>query len=154
MNRKKPTPKPKKTQSTTQLSNILKKTSADTIKLFSKSKVKEKVAEKPKVKAPEYKTVKELFKKAKWIKEAFAKDALGAEITEDSPNATQFCLAGAINRVYPKYLTRLEILNKVEKVIRAIRKKGKNEIVCIEAYNDDKETKWADIKKVIDKANI
>ena len=89
--------------------------------------------------------LQELFTdESKWTKGYYARNENGNPVAWQSPNATCWCFTGAILKCYPANEADL-VMGKVYNMIRD---------KFIFAFNDNPETKFADIRRVIEKLDI
>lgn len=62
----------------------------------------------------EYKTIQELYEeKDSWCKDVVARDRTGQETHPSSETARQWCLLGALNKVYPHMYARIAKKRKI-----------------------------------------
>jgi hypothetical protein len=98
--------------------------------------------------------VKELLTQKTWIKgsmAALARPKKASYVHPKSPNATCWCLEGALHRCYDtkheRYWARVA-------VIRVISELYPNRSMDIILFNDAPETKWKDVQRVIMHADV
>ena len=82
---------------------------------------------------------------AHWTKHAMARDAFGTVIRINSPNATCWCLLGAIRHCY-KSLPDIDSI--CDRIYAELPRSG------ITSFNDNSETTHADIIAICNKLNI
>lgn len=97
-----------------------------------------------------YRTVAALLASPKrWTKRAYARNARSRCADVDGPNATRFCLTGAIDRVYPGAVQSNNAHMKVCDILCA-RLLPNSAIL----FNDSPRTKHSDILSVVKAAGI
>lgn len=104
-------------------------------------------------KVPKYSKVKDLLSTAsRWRKSALATDTYGRSVDVNSPEACQFCLSGAVDRVYAGYSWgRTNAINKLQD---AIRKYSLNTNSSIVSFNDSSSTSFTDLRRVLEFADV
>lgn len=80
----------------------------------------------------------------KWCQGQYAREIDGASIGPTDPDARQWCLDGAILRCYPDSRERLAVYDRVSRIIE----------VGVVIFNDAPGRTFAEIRKVIEKADI
>lgn len=93
-------------------------------------------------------TLQELFDTPeKWTKNAFARVANGDDTIVGDPKAVCWCLAGAVNQCYPgeNYNIQVRLLIAIKTLFGEMG---------IAEFNDRSRITFADIRKVIEKANV
>lgn len=100
------------------------------------------------------KTVGALLRSKKsWTKGYWARNEKGKRRDINAADACQFCLEGAIRRVYPD--TWFVITNRVMDIIRAkFPDRTKYATLGIPEFNDDKRTTFTQVREVIREARI
>lgn len=86
----------------------------------------------------------------KWIRGAFARNDNGCVCSVSSPGATQWCLVGAVRRCYSDPERRVAVTDALLKAIESVR--GFSQGAPI--FNDAHSTTFADIKKVLEIADV
>lgn len=96
-----------------------------------------------------------LDKSSKWTKGVNARDKNGKECNARQKKAVCFCLNGALNKCYPRSTTRERAEHALEEACKELfpRRTGKCGWRHI-AFNDSKATTFADVRKVLKKANV
>lgn len=111
-----------------------------------------------KKKPRKFKTVRELFRSEnRWCKFALAMvPAITLEgktqlvpVAVDSPDATKFCLVGALKRVYPPSIRRMYAFNRVQRALEKIAPD-----LSIAGFNDHPSTTIKDIRKLVKEAKV
>lgn len=100
-------------------------------------------------------TLRELFKSARqWTTGAYARDhknkKIGLTVEECGPDAVCWCLLGGLRRCYPDPLIRAEARKRLVMAIAIHSGREKS----IPEFNDSKNTRFRDIKAVIEKAGV
>lgn len=91
--------------------------------------------------------VKELLSdESKWTRKAYARDSHGVMIEPRSPSACCWCISGAIERCYQSYAKASEVSEKIKRHLPF----GKTSI----DFNDDPATTFADIRRVLELADV
>lgn len=86
----------------------------------------------------------------RWCRGAEARDIHGTPVSPQSPEAVQWCLLGAINKCYGSYTNDYDkIFDRLRNTIEAPRK-----IFGVANFNDRASTTFADIQKLIEKADV
>jgi hypothetical protein len=93
-------------------------------------------------------TLQELFTdESRWTKDAFARNAKGKARGPLEPDAVRWCLMGALDFCYgPKSRQQATLRRKIET--------SPSYHTGIAQFNDSTETTFADIRKVIEEANV
>lgn len=91
--------------------------------------------------------IKNLLTKKNWIKFDLAQNKDGGSVDADSSEACKFCLSGAIERVYSDEKDYSRVYIQVMNYIGM-------DYFNISDWNDQKERKFSDVKKLVDKLNI
>ena len=96
-------------------------------------------------------TIQELFTGPEtWTQGTYARSREGCDVAESSPTAVSFCLAGAF---YFAYAMRGQAYsNEFKRVADAIG--VRDTIGEITNWNDDPSRTFADIRRVIEQANV
>lgn len=84
----------------------------------------------------------------KWTQFAYARDKDGNPIPVTAPEATCFCLLGALRKCYPDFDSELSALNRVRQSIQRLYKEY---YAQPSVFNDT--MKHEDVKKVLEDAN-
>lgn len=87
-----------------------------------------------------------LTDESKWVQQTYALDEVGNNVYSNNPNATRWCLVGALYRCYGDSSTVLSVIYR--KVYTAIGNQ------LISEWNDDPDRTFADIKHLIDTLDI
>jgi hypothetical protein len=96
--------------------------------------------------------VKDLLRdEQRWTQGALARDYCGRECMPGSPDAEAWCLVGAIFRVYHEGSEINEAIDAVTRLIVGYRIDGIDEV---EEWNDDPGRTFAEVKAVIEKADV
>ena len=99
--------------------------------------------------------VKELLSdESKWTKGVLAKDSYGCDCPPTDPDASCFCLLGAIDKCYDGFDSKKDLA--IIKLKRAISRHPKTPVhspVTISTFNDY-HASFEDIKKVLEVADI
>jgi hypothetical protein len=92
-----------------------------------------------------------LTDKSKWIKGAYAKDKYGDSINESDQDACQWCLDGAGYCCYGIGVWQKEVRPKV---CTAIEKLNQQKDAVVVNWNDDPNTTFEDVKKLVEELDI
>ena len=96
--------------------------------------------------------IKELLDKPeKWTTGSYARDYNRWSVVSSSPEATCYCLAGAMRKCYPLYEERLQVSRKLIDAITAI---PKMHFSCIESYNDYPDRTFDEIKQLVETLDV
>ena len=101
-------------------------------------------------------TLRELFKSARqWTKRAYARDhknkKIGRMVDECGPDAVCWCLLGGLRRCYPDLN---EYAEARKRLVMAISLHKGRENISIPEFNDSVNTRFSDIRAVIEKAQV
>lgn len=103
-----------------------------------------------KTKLRKFKSLRELFRTpSRWCKGSLARSSTGEEVQPRGTKAAKFCLVGAVYRVYPptkRWRVEEELSHSIGKVTGRARD--------IVEFNDDMETTFEDIRKVLKEAKV
>lgn len=89
-----------------------------------------------------------LSDETKWTKEAYARDASGNRIDRYSPDATCWCLHGALDRIAtPNGVDKL--YSATAFLIKILQEKGFPNSISLSKYNDLPERTFEDIRNLL-----
>jgi hypothetical protein len=88
----------------------------------------------------------------KWTKKTAARGASGSPLPPDSDQACCWCILGALQKCYPKGPADVEVevlLKAIEKIFPRTGTLG-----LITRFNDHPDTTFADVRAVLEEANV
>ena len=89
--------------------------------------------------------------KKNWVKNSYANRQDGSSCSVESDNAVCWCLVGAIMKCYPHPKTQVEKRLKASSAMKKLFPGRTNSLL---QFNDHKDTKFTDVKKVLKEAEL
>lgn len=91
-----------------------------------------------------------LADKKRWTKGTWQRNKYGHPVSEDCKSACKFCLEGALQHIYDDYERR----NAEKRIEQAINDLFPGKFHSLISFNDNPETTYEDIKRVLQRANV